>query len=188
MSSRIIDALDFAYQAHKGQEREEGVPYIVHPLDVMRQVVQWGITDENLLITCLAHDVIEDCGKSLKEIGTLFGQEVATSVGHLTFRPKVHHENSSDYQEAKSKHLVSFKDKPLDVLVVKLADRIRNTKDFCSSSPDYANRYLSRAIGLFVVFHARKKELLDTYGVEVLNRITVSIIEIEKEAKAAGKV
>jgi GTP pyrophosphokinase len=80
---RIIDAVLFAFEAHKHQERKAGGPYIVHPLRVALQALALGERTETIMAAVL-HDVIEDTNVSIAEINTRFGKQVGAIVASLT--------------------------------------------------------------------------------------------------------
>ncbi|HEU4388967.1 MAG TPA: HD domain-containing protein [Blastocatellia bacterium] len=78
-------AYDLAAAAHSGQTRDEGSPYIVHPLRVAVSLVEEvGIISPTLICAALLHDVIEDSATTREDIARAFGDEVATIVWLLT--------------------------------------------------------------------------------------------------------
>lgn len=168
MNNQIKKALQFAFDKHIDQERNNGLPYIGHPLVVLWRLAAWGINDTSIWQTAILHDTVEDTDTTQEELVREFGEQVASWVGDLTFRSKRSDENPWDYQKAKSAHLADFVHKPVEVLVVKLSDRICNVEDFLtSSSPDYANKYLTKASGLFDAFADRKEDIDERFGKKV---------------------
>lgn len=137
----IAKALDFAYNAHKGQTRKDGrTPYIVHPIEVMRLLQECGCTDEEQLATALLHDTMEDCGVPYKELESLFGITVATRVERLTKPVSV---DKATYMKNLAKHGCD------NVIMVKAADRICNVEDFHDSGDiKYALKYLEKAASI----------------------------------------
>lgn len=90
ISARLQAAIDWATELHDGQFRDgdDPAPYIEHPLDVMRKLRDvGGIDDEDLLVTAVLHDTIEECGITKAQIAERFGQRVAGLVQELT-RPE----------------------------------------------------------------------------------------------------
>ncbi len=64
-----LKAVDYAVEAHEGQKRKRSkVPYIYHPLNLACHALSMGIIEDNITATCLLHDVIEDCGKTIDEL------------------------------------------------------------------------------------------------------------------------
>ncbi len=82
----LIDAVRLATIAHKDQLDKNGLPYIWHPLDVMRRVAVAGYTDLNVLITAVLHDVVEDTEYGLMDIRDAFGTEVEMAVDAVSRR------------------------------------------------------------------------------------------------------
>ena len=126
-------ALDYAKNAHDGQFRRSGEPYIVHPILVASIVV--SVTeDESMAIAALLHDVVEDTQTSIEEIEKMYGKDVAHLVEGLTkidtIRDAELIPSSSDEKLVVSALtfrkmlLASIKD--VRVLVVKLCDRLHN--------------------------------------------------------------
>ena len=76
---RIQDAYDFAFEAHQGQRRRSGEPYITHPVAVADLLADLKL-DPQTLIAAILHDVIEDTPTLKEEINRRFGQEVAELV------------------------------------------------------------------------------------------------------------
>lgn len=84
-----IKALNFAYEAHKGQVDKGGLPYIFHPYAVAEYVSQES-EDEYLVCAALLHDVVEDTEYSIEDLEKLFPLEVTDIIRYLT-----HKENTS---------------------------------------------------------------------------------------------
>lgn len=159
-------AIAFATKCHLGQYRKHsGLPYIVHPFAVMNKLAEWGVTDLITLKAALCHDILEDCrdvgvGRFIEQMG----QETFDIVSELTFIP----DNSKPAKEQKTEYLSSFKDKSLKALLIKMADRICNTKDFKAPfNPvdvrNYAWKYWVKADVLFDTFNDRFDEVVDQW-------------------------
>ena len=76
-------AIDFAIEAHEGQKRKSGDPYVVHPLLVSCIVAYYG-GDEAMICASLLHDVVEDTNFSTEDVSRIFGEDVASLVDGLT--------------------------------------------------------------------------------------------------------
>lgn len=83
---RIIEALLFAFHAHKGQERKAGGPYVVHPMRVALHALAMGESTETIMAAAL-HDVVEDTDIGLDDITARFGNNVSSIVASLTKPP-----------------------------------------------------------------------------------------------------
>ena len=82
----IIDAVRLATIAHKDQLDKNGLPYIWHPIDVMRRVVDAGYIYPSVMITAVLHDVVEDTEYTLMDIGDAFGTTVELAVDAVSRR------------------------------------------------------------------------------------------------------
>jgi GTP pyrophosphokinase len=129
----IQAALEFSIQAHEGQRRKSGEPYVVHPILVASIVA--SITEDRAMIkAALLHDVVEDTPATIEEVGILFGEDVAHLVGGLTKIDAIRGENllPSSSNEKLVASALSFRKmllasiEDVRVLVVKLCDRLHN--------------------------------------------------------------
>lgn len=166
-------AVQFATKAHGKQFRKDSasqgvqLPYIVHPLEVMRVVYSFGITKpewEYILVAAVLHDIIEDTEYNHGTLTDMFGERVTKIVQELSFRDKLADEPSHEYQKAKSEHLGEFASKSLEALLIKVADRICNVRDFAESDFNYAKKYYNRADGLWSAFALRAEDIKQHFG------------------------
>ena len=129
----VEKAVAFATQAHKGQKRRSGEPYIVHPLLVSCIVSYFG-GDEVMVCAALMHDVVEDTDFTLEDVQKDYGEDVASLVNGLTKIVAIRAEElpSSSSNEKLIVAALSFRKmlvtsvKDVRVLVVKLCDRLHN--------------------------------------------------------------
>ena len=82
-SERLDRAIAVAKQAHEGQFRKTGEPYIIHPLAVKKILEEWGM-DEDTVIAGVLHDTVEDTSLTLDDIRKEFGESVAFLVDGVT--------------------------------------------------------------------------------------------------------
>lgn len=187
MQIELQDAIDFLTQNFRNIFRKDGFPGLIHPLQVTQKLNQWGITFEKFPRTwkkSLYHDIPEDCKlresqDSLKLIREKDGDEVADEVGMLTLRPKRDDESSKDYQLYKQSVLATYIDKPIDVLLIKVADRLRNVTDFLESDHKYAVKYFHYADSLFAAVKNRRQEIVDRFGEKVWNNVFTEVLQFE---------
>ena len=126
-----VDRLDAAYilamQAHGQQKRENGDPYITHPLAVADILAGYRL-DTDSIVTALLHDVIEDTGVSRAEIDTRFGTAVGGLVDGVTKLTRLELQSDRTKQAENFRKLVLAMSKDIRVLLVKLADRLHNMR------------------------------------------------------------
>ena len=133
-SSSIVEkALHFSEEAHSGQFRKSGEPYIIHPI-LVASIVFSISEDEAMVIAALLHDVVEDTSLSISEVSAEFGEDVAHLVEGLTKIVKMRDSEliASDSDEKLIVSALSFRKmllasiQDVRVLVVKLCDRLHN--------------------------------------------------------------
>ena len=126
-----IDQLDAAYvlaaQAHGTQTRDNGDPYITHPLAVADILAGYRL-DGASIITALLHDVIEDTGITKAEIDRRFGPTVGGLVDGVTKLTRLELQSDRTKQAENFRKLVLAMSKDIRVLLVKLADRLHNMR------------------------------------------------------------
>jgi len=130
--SMIKAAYEFASQAHRGQMRKSGEPYLEHPLQVAATLANLRL-DADALIAALLHDIPEDCGISLEEIETKFGAEVAKLVDGVTKLEKLASraggkEKKTRLQVENLRKMLVATAEDLRVVLIKLADRLHNMR------------------------------------------------------------
>lgn len=131
---RIKDAFLFAQEAHKGQRRNTGEPYIIHPIAVATIVAEELDQDSDTVIAAFLHDVVEDTDFTLNDIRATFGDEVAFLVDVVTKRKKKQYENTK--QVDNYKQILDSVHYDIRALLVKLSDRLHNMRTLDSMRPD----------------------------------------------------
>ncbi len=124
--SFLKKALDFAWDVHKNQKRDEGAPYILHPFSVALYLAEkMQIGDVEVIASALLHDVIEDGPHVNKEVlKNEFGEKVAGYVSLLS-KNKV---PGIDKSEIRRNYHEKLKTAPVEVLRIKIADRLDNIR------------------------------------------------------------
>ena len=120
-------AYAFSKQAHEGQLRRSGEPYIFHPLSVAGILAELHL-DMSSLITGLLHDTVEDTGVTLESIEQSFGKDVAHLVDGVTKISKINFQNTHEKQGENIRKMIVAMGKDIRVVLVKLADRLHNMR------------------------------------------------------------
>lgn len=172
---RIGAALEFAATSHAGQYRKSGgreprLPYIVHPIDVAHTIWRWGVTDADVCVAALLHDVVEDCGVAFGEIEQRFGSQVAGWVAELTF--------DGSGPVSKEAYLRSFDGATVEALLIKVADRLCNTLDSRAYDAEHARSYFRKAEQLFQSFDRRHAELTLRFDEEAVRRASAEVARL----------
>ena len=120
-------AYDFALKAHKTQKRDEGVPYIIHPIAVADILSDLKL-DSATIATGLLHDTIEDTHATYETIKEEFGQEVADLVDGVTKISEFENKADENSKAENFRKLIIATSKDIRVLLVKIADRLHNMR------------------------------------------------------------
>ena len=120
-------AYRFADEAHLGQMRNSGEPYITHPIAVAQQCAEWKL-DAQALMAALLHDAIEDCGVTKPELIERFGASVAELVDGLTKLEKLEFNTREENQAESFRKMLLAMARDVRVILIKLADRTHNMR------------------------------------------------------------
>ncbi len=123
----LTKAYDFALKAHEKQKRDEGSPYIIHPIAVANILTELKL-DSATIATGLLHDTIEDTHATYKTIEEEFGKEVADLVDGVTKISEFENQAISNSKAENFRKLILATSKDIRVLLVKLADRLHNMR------------------------------------------------------------
>jgi len=156
-------AYDIAADAHAGQLRKSGHPYITHPLAVSEILADIGL-DLETIIAALLHDTVEDTKYSLAALKNDFGKDVANLVDGVTKLDKLNYGPTAEAETLRKMVIAMSRD--IRVLVIKLADRLHNARTWQYVEVESAQR--------------KARETLDIYA-PLANRLGMSAIKWELE-------
>ena len=125
--SDLSKAYNFALKAHKNQRRDEGVPYIIHPVAVADILSDLKL-DSATITTGLLHDTIEDTKITYDSVKKEFGKEVADLVDGVTKISALEEKAAENSKAENFRKLILATSKDIRVLLVKLADRLHNMR------------------------------------------------------------
>jgi len=162
---RIQAAYDFAFQAHEGQRRRSGEPYITHPVAVADLLADLRL-DAQTLIAAILHDVMEDTPTVKEEITTRFGTEVAELVDGVSKLDQIQFKSRREAQAESFRKMLLAMVRDIRVIMVKLADRTHNMRTL-GSMPPAKRRTIAR-------------ETLEIYA-PIANRLGMHAIKVELE-------
>ncbi len=126
-SESLNKAYNFALDAHQNQKREEGVPYIIHPVAVASILTELKL-DSATITTGLLHDTIEDTNVTYATVKKEFGEEVANLVDGVTKLSALEDKVTDNSKAENFRKLILATSKDIRVLLVKLADRLHNMR------------------------------------------------------------
>lgn len=162
-SLEVSRAFEVARDAHEGQLRKSGEPYITHPVAVAEILAHLGLNSETI-IAALLHDTVEDTSYSLTQLRTDFGDEIANLVDGVTKLDKLTYGPTAEAETVRKMVIAMSRD--IRVLVIKLADRLHNARTWKFVSQESAER--------------KARETLDIYA-PLAHRLGMNAIKWELE-------
>jgi len=154
-------AYRYADQAHLGQLRNSGEPYITHPIAVAAQCADWKL-DAQALMAALLHDALEDCGVTKIELIERFGSPVAELVDGLTKLDKLHFSTREEGQAESFRKMLLAMARDVRVILIKLADRTHNMRTLSDAPRDKWARIASETLDVYAPI-AHRLGLNQTY-------------------------
>ncbi len=167
----VYAAYLFGAEAHEGQHRASGEPYIFHPLEVARILAEMRL-DARSLMAAILHDVIEDTATAKERIAEQFGKDVAELVDGVSKITRIEFQSEAEAQAENFRKMLLAMARDIRVILIKLADRLHNMRTL-----DALPRHRQRALA---------RETLDIYA-PIAHRLGVRrwAVELEDLAFAA---
>ena len=161
----IARAFEFAREAHQGQARKSGEPFILHPVEVAIILADLRM-DAETICAALLHDTVEDTPVTAEEVEAEFNDQVRSLVEGVTKITRIEVESLSDEQAATIRKMLVAMSKDIRVIVIKLADRLHNMRTLAALREDRR------------IFKAR--ETLEIYA-PIAHRLGINSIKWELE-------
>ncbi|BFM50199.1 bifunctional (p)ppGpp synthetase/guanosine-3',5'-bis(diphosphate) 3'-pyrophosphohydrolase [Marinomonas sp. THO17] len=166
--AKVKRAYYYAEQAHDGQKRKSGEPYVTHPLAVAKILSELRM-DSDGLAAALLHDVIEDTGISREALAEQFGEEVASLVDGVSKLTHLEFNSQIEKQAHNFQKMAMAMADDIRVILVKLADRLHNMRTL-DAMPAHKKRRIA-------------KETLDIYA-PIANRLGMYNVRVDLESLA----
>ncbi|MET0066523.1 MAG: bifunctional GTP diphosphokinase/guanosine-3',5'-bis pyrophosphate 3'-pyrophosphohydrolase [Candidatus Thiodiazotropha sp.] len=161
----VYRAYLFGAEAHVGQHRKTGEPYIYHPVAVARILANMRM-DYKCLMAAILHDVIEDTPTAKEQLAETFDSEIAELVDGVSKLSKIDFNSQAEAQAASLRKMLLAMTKDIRVILIKLADRLHNMRTLGVMRPDKSRRIA--------------KETLDIFA-PIANRLGINSIRLELE-------
>jgi RelA/SpoT family (p)ppGpp synthetase len=163
--STVVEAFEFGVNAHAGQRRLSGEPYISHPIAVAGILADLHLDTESIAAAIL-HDVVEDTATALDQIEERFGKEVATLVDGVSKLDQLSFNSRTEAQVESFRKMMLAMVEDIRVILVKLADRLHNMQTLEALPPEKRRRIA--------------KETLEIYA-PIANRLGINWLKVDLE-------
>ena len=152
--AEVYRAYLFGAEAHEGQHRLSGEPFIYHPLTVARILAEMRM-DYQSIAAAILHDVIEDTATAKEQVAEGFGEEVAELVDGVSKLTHIEFENRQEAQAENFRKMMLAMTRDLRVILVKLADRLHNMRTLGPMPPEKRRRIARETLEIYAPIAAR---------------------------------
>jgi GTP diphosphokinase / guanosine-3',5'-bis(diphosphate) 3'-diphosphatase len=147
-NKKVLEAFKFADEAHLGQFRATGEPYITHPIAVAGLCADWKL-DVQAIMAALMHDTIEDQGVTKAALIERFGAPTAELVDGLTKLDKLQFNTREEGQAESFRKMLLAMARDVRVILIKLADRLHNMRTMAAMAPDKRQRIARETLDIY---------------------------------------
>jgi len=145
----VKKAYDLAKDLHKGQYRQSGEEYIIHPLNVA-YILAGMHADTNTICAGLLHDTLEDTTLTKEEIIKNFNKETADLVDGVTKLKKMNFASKKEENNANMRKIITSITKDVRIIIIKLADRLHNMRTLMYKTPFKQKENAIETLEIFV--------------------------------------
>jgi guanosine-3',5'-bis(diphosphate) 3'-pyrophosphohydrolase len=145
---RVLRAYEVGAQAHEGQARKSGEPYITHPVAVAGILAELGL-DTETIIAAILHDTLEDTALSRAELAGEFGETVADLVDGVTKLDKMQFRSRQEADAESFRKMLLAMARDLRVILIKLADRLHNMRTLGAKDAESRRRIARETLEIY---------------------------------------
>ena len=187
LESGQVEAIYRAYllgaEAHRGQQRASGEPYITHPVEVAGVLIDMRLDTESVIAGML-HDVLEDTSVDKKRIAHDFGREVADLVDGVTKLSQIEATSRATVQAENYRKMLLAMTDDVRVMLVKLADRLHNMRTIDALATERRCRIARETLEIYAPIASRLglnnvKEELEDLGFRALHPNRYRVLQAE---------
>lgn len=161
----IMRSYEFGADAHDGQTRKTGEPYISHPVAVAQSLAEMHL-DSEAIMAAILHDTVEDTAASIADIELNFGKEVALLVDGVSKLDQIQFRSQAEAQAESFRKMMLAMIEDIRVILVKLSDRLHNMQTL-GAMPAIKKKRIAR-------------ETLDIYA-PIANRLGINRLKVQLE-------
>ncbi|NNJ73192.1 MAG: bifunctional GTP diphosphokinase/guanosine-3',5'-bis pyrophosphate 3'-pyrophosphohydrolase [Enterobacterales bacterium] len=182
----------FAKQAHEGQMRSSGEPYITHPVAVAHILSDINL-DHQTIMAALMHDVIEDTGVSRDDLAGRFGEDVAELVEGVSKLTNIKFSTRAEAQAENFRKMMLAMVRDIRVIMIKLADRLHNMRTLGHLRPDKRRRIATETLEIYAPIANRLgiysiREEMQVLGFSALYPMRHKILEASVKRARGNRV
>ncbi|GAB2189779.1 bifunctional GTP diphosphokinase/guanosine-3',5'-bis pyrophosphate 3'-pyrophosphohydrolase [Sessilibacter sp. MAH1] len=144
----------YAEQAHEGQRRSSGEPYVTHPLSVATILSEMRM-DHQSLMAAMLHDVIEDTAINKAALSQQFGETVADLVDGVSKLTQIEFDSQAEKEAENFRKMTLAMAKDIRVILVKLSDRLHNMRTLGALRPEKKRRIARQTLEIYAPIAAR---------------------------------
>ncbi|MBO5859257.1 MAG: bifunctional (p)ppGpp synthetase/guanosine-3',5'-bis(diphosphate) 3'-pyrophosphohydrolase [Clostridia bacterium] len=189
--ANVKKACDLASNAHEGQKRLSGEPYIMHPLNVAIILSKLGMDDASV-IAAILHDTVEDTKMTYNDVKSAFGETVADLVEGVTKIGKVPLQTKEEQQAENIRKMLLAMSRDIRVIIIKLADRLHNMRTLMFKPEQRRREIALETIEIYAPIAHRLgirpiKEELEDLSISYLDPVAYHEIEENLEAQSRSR-
>ena len=188
---KVKKAYSIAADAHNGQKRLSGEPYIMHPLNVALILSKLGMDDDSV-VAAILHDTVEDTKLTYNDVKSIFGQTVADLVEGVTKIGKVPLQTKEEQQAENIRKMLLAMSRDIRVIIIKLADRLHNMRTLMFKPEQRRREIALETIEIYAPIAHRLgirpiKEELEDLSISYLDPVAYHEIEQNLEAQSRSR-
>lgn len=150
----VLQAYSVAEKNHKGQKRDSGEDYIIHPVCVADILIDMGL-DYQAVCAGLLHDVVEDTPVTAQELKEMFGEQICALVDGVTKLDKLEFKSKEEEQAENLRKMFFAMAKDIRVILIKLADRLHNMRSLSYLSKERQEKMSRETIDIYAPLAGR---------------------------------
>ena len=188
---KILESYEFGAEAHEGQKRRSGEPYITHPVAVAQDLAEMHL-DAEAIMAAILHDVVEDTSASLEDVEERFGEDVAMIVDGVSKLDQIEFRSRAEAQAESFRKMMLAMIEDIRVILVKLADRKHNMQTLGAMPPEKRKRIARETLDIYAPIANRlginrMKVALEDLGFKHLHPFRYRVLEATLRKSRGGQ-